>query len=214
MPAPTASNVSPAALNRSTNADNSLVIPGPVTPCTETPIVEMSSAVSNVSVESVMPFPKAGARKNERQRNRQTSRILTDTPVREQLRERQEAKDLKDAKKRTNMTVSARKKLVMENMAAQKTQKPNKTTQVQGAKKSKPKASPSTASSRHREIRKPKPLAKQGGLPRKPEWLKNTSKNRELLNSVTILMPLGHTSLGFRPSSLTTATSNAQLSLL
>ena len=60
------------------------------------------------SLKELLPFPKAGPRKATRGRRRQKSRILTDIPVREELRQQQECKKAgkNKAKKRLNLGVT------------------------------------------------------------------------------------------------------------
>lgn len=58
--------------------------------------IDEGASSSRVNLESIRPFPKAGARKGSyRGRQKQRTRILTDTPVREQLRAQQEKKGSK-----------------------------------------------------------------------------------------------------------------------
>jgi len=61
-----------------------------------------SSSVAVVSPQEILPFPKAGPRKNTRGRQQQKTRILTDTPVRLEvgLRAQQKGKNPRNETKR------------------------------------------------------------------------------------------------------------------
>jgi len=64
--------------------------------------VHLCSVNTPSSLEELMPFPKAGPRKNGKGCKRMKSRILTDTPV---------CKELQQMKKNNNL--AARKKLTL-----------------------------------------------------------------------------------------------------
>ena len=75
----------------------------PIQPISD-PVSQLSSVSINIShqasLEKIRPFPKAGSRKFIKGRKRQRTRILTDTPVRNELNRLQEMKKKSQSKKK------------------------------------------------------------------------------------------------------------------
>ena len=145
-------------------ADAITCMPGAMASCQSSP----------VTLEKLRPMPKAGARKSSGGRKRQKSRILTDTPVRAEI------KAIQEAKKKSS--VPCKRKL---NMPQEKSKKPEASTAVvkkvkEPVTKAVAVTSSSTKSSSHRtkknttgsSLTRPRPVSERPAPPRKPIWLK------------------------------------------
>ena len=107
-PASSLQNVEPAS-NTSSSTPASLI-----------PVSAQSTSRNTASTtpEDLMPFPKAGPRKGRRARERMKSQILTDTPVRDKMRQAQE--------KRRKRTSSVQKSTSSKVRATKTTKKPTR----------------------------------------------------------------------------------------
>lgn len=100
----------PPASCRSSSSDQSQT-------CNQTPTAQSDtrpSTSSSCSLEDLLPFPKAGARKTKHPVKRRKTRILTDTPVRNELKEQQTKKQVKNrGTNRPTAGKSCKRKLTM-----------------------------------------------------------------------------------------------------
>jgi len=115
-----------------------------------------STCSSMNSLEAIRPFPKAGPRKTTGRR-RQKTRILTDTPVRDEQRLLEEKRS---AKKSTSVRLVKRRL----NLAEAECPKQKKCQKKQSDRQK-------TVSVRSQPGKRPVPVADRPPLPRPPTWL-------------------------------------------
>ena len=151
------------------------------------------SITSPSSLEELMQFPKAGPRKAGKGRQRQKSRILTDTPVCEEVRKAKEQKKMnrREADAKDHDRLKARKRLHMADSTGETTndiRKIKSSTESKGQKMSacakklknstkRQKCGPHTTQSTW-PVSRPDFV-----LPRKPAWHESYVKSRDELNS-------------------------------
>lgn len=151
LPVDTASTEQPAVA-ADTLTDAALSSPS-TAPCVTPSATAIASPTVPSSLEELLPFPKAGPRKATNGRRRQKSRILTDTPVREEMRQQQERKKIGKAKACSNN--KAKKRLNMTAETDKNTAKKNVGQRI----------------ARSRPGKRPVELSKRPPLPRQPTWL-------------------------------------------
>jgi len=153
-------NATPSTSNVTVNSSSVAVhqSPGQATPSTPTDIEPSHS--SPITLEKIRPFPKAGARKSTGGRKRQKTRILTDTPVRDEMLAIQEARKKKSA-------MPCKKKLCLPRNTAENSS--ISSTQSSGRAIKKPRKQKITDS--RQTLRRPKPVCERTVLPRKPLWM-------------------------------------------
>jgi len=96
-----------------------LPIPGPSSSSTDQQSIPGSSAGPYVSPSAIHPFPKAQPRKTKGGRKKRATKILTDTPVRDEVAEEKAKKD-RQKNKKTNKDV-AKKNLFVEKRKSEQT---------------------------------------------------------------------------------------------
>ena len=156
-----------------TSSSAAVICQLPADAATTSPAGVASCQPSPVTLEKLRPIPKAGARKSSGGRKRQKTRILTDTPVRAEIRAIQEAKN--------KSNVTCKRKL---NMPAKKVKQPKSKSSV-NSKATQPTATSPPQSPSHRTkkltkrkttasevLRRPRPVSERPPPPRKPQWLK------------------------------------------
>jgi len=162
----------------------------PADPAISTPAGIPSSQSSPVTLEKLRPMPKAGARKSSGGRKRQKTRILTDTPVRAEIRAIQEVKNksnvtckqklnmpekkVKKSKSKTRPTVNNK----VTEPTATSASADSSSTQSPSQRTTKPRKQKTTASN---VLRRPRPMSERPPPPRKPQWLQTFQQSGSLL---------------------------------
>lgn len=158
----------------------------PADAVTSTPSGLASCQSSPVTLEKIRPMPKAAARKSAGGRRRQKSRILTDTPVRAEIKANQE-------KARTKKSgVACKRKLTMPEKKVNKSEAGNSVRKVtvtepiaktvaagsstqSSTRTKKPKKQKTTGVYQSRSVsehlKRPRPVSERPLQPRKPQWL-------------------------------------------
>ena len=162
-------NVTPSTSNVTVNSRFIAVNQSPDQPTTSTPTDMEPSHSSPITLEKLRPFAiKAGARKSTGGRKRQKTRILTDTPVRDEILAIQE-----ERKKKSTMTCKRKLSLprnTAENSSISSTHSPGRATKK--PRKQKITRSRQTQSRPTSELRRrPKSVCERTALPRKPLWM-------------------------------------------